>query len=86
VALRECETFVGFANPARAPVARPYKQTGERPRPPRRGRRRLTTYGAFIVHPPVLVGLAFAVHPARVPAELKFLAVLAAGPSPARSV
>jgi glucans biosynthesis protein C len=36
-------------------------------------------YGAFIVHPPVLVGLAFAVQPLPVPAELKFLVVLLAG-------
>jgi hypothetical protein len=36
-------------------------------------------YGAFLIHPPVLVGLAFAVQPIPVPAELKFLAVLAAG-------
>jgi glucan biosynthesis protein C len=36
-------------------------------------------YGAFIVHPPVLVGLALAVQPLPVPAELKFAAVLLAG-------
>jgi glucan biosynthesis protein C len=36
-------------------------------------------YGAFIIHPPVLVGLALALQPLPVPAELKFLAVLAAG-------
>jgi hypothetical protein len=36
-------------------------------------------YGAFIIHPPVLVGLAFAVQPLPVPAELKFIAVLVAG-------
>jgi peptidoglycan/LPS O-acetylase OafA/YrhL len=36
-------------------------------------------YGAFLVHPPVLVGLAFAVQPLPVPAELKFLLVLAGG-------
>jgi hypothetical protein len=36
-------------------------------------------YGAFIVHPPILVGLAFAVQPLPVPAELKFLVVLPAG-------
>lgn len=36
-------------------------------------------YGAFLVHPPVLVGLALALHPLPVPAELKFLFVLAAG-------
>ena len=36
-------------------------------------------YGAFIIHPPVLVGLAFAVQPLPVPAELKFVAVLAGG-------
>jgi glucan biosynthesis protein C len=36
-------------------------------------------YGAFIIHPPVLVGLTLAVQPVPLPAELKFLAVLAAG-------
>lgn len=36
-------------------------------------------YGAFILHPPVLVGLAFAVQPLPVPAELKFLTLLVAG-------
>jgi peptidoglycan/LPS O-acetylase OafA/YrhL len=36
-------------------------------------------YGAFIIHPPVLVGLAFALQPLPVPAELKFLAVLVGG-------
>jgi hypothetical protein len=36
-------------------------------------------YGAFVVHPPVLVGLAFAVRPLPVPAELKFVLVLMAG-------
>jgi len=36
-------------------------------------------YGAFIVHPPVLVGLALAIQHAPVPAELKFLCVLAGG-------
>jgi glucans biosynthesis protein C len=38
-----------------------------------------SAYGAFIVHPPVLVGLAFAVQPLPVPAELKFLFVLIGG-------
>ena len=38
-----------------------------------------SAYGAFVVHPPVLVGLAFAVQPMPVPAELKFAAVLLAG-------
>jgi glucan biosynthesis protein C len=36
-------------------------------------------YGAFIVHPPVIVGLALAIQPAPVPAELKFAGVLTAG-------
>ncbi len=36
-------------------------------------------YGAFIIHPPVLVGLAFALQPLPVPAELKFLALLVGG-------
>lgn len=35
-------------------------------------------YGAFIVHPPVLVGLALAIQQIPVPAELKFACVLAA--------
>jgi peptidoglycan/LPS O-acetylase OafA/YrhL len=33
-------------------------------------------YGAFIVHPPLLVGLAFALHRVPLPAELKFIIVL----------
>jgi Acyltransferase family len=36
-------------------------------------------YGAFIVHPPVLVALALAAQPLPLPAELKFMAVLGAG-------
>jgi glucans biosynthesis protein C len=42
--------------------------------------RRMTpaAYGAFIIHPPVLVGLALAAQPTPLPAELKFTAVLAA--------
>ena len=36
-------------------------------------------YGAFIVHPPVIVGLALAIQRAPVPAELKFVCVLAGG-------
>jgi hypothetical protein len=36
-------------------------------------------YGALIVHPPVLVGLALAIQRAPVPAELKFISVLAGG-------
>jgi glucans biosynthesis protein C len=36
-------------------------------------------YGAFIVHPPVLVGLALAVQQLPVPAELKFACVLTGG-------
>jgi glucan biosynthesis protein C len=35
-------------------------------------------YGAFVVHPPVLVGLALAAQPLPLPAELKFVAVLMA--------
>ena len=38
-----------------------------------------SAYGAFIVHPPVLVGLAFALAPVPAPAELKFVALLAGG-------
>jgi glucan biosynthesis protein C len=36
-------------------------------------------YGAFVVHPPVLVGLALAAQPLPLPGELKFIAVLTAG-------
>jgi glucans biosynthesis protein C len=36
-------------------------------------------YGAFIIHPPVIVGLALAVHRLAVPAELKFVFVLTGG-------
>jgi glucan biosynthesis protein C len=36
-------------------------------------------YGAFIVHPPVIVGLALAIQRVPVPAELKFVCVLAGG-------
>lgn len=36
-------------------------------------------YGAFILHPPVLVGLALAVQPLGVGAELKFIVVLIGG-------
>jgi glucans biosynthesis protein C len=36
-------------------------------------------YGAFIAHPPVLVGLALAAQPLPLPAELKFIAVFGAG-------
>jgi glucans biosynthesis protein C len=36
-------------------------------------------YGAYFLHPPVLVGLALAIQPLPAPAEAKFVAVLAAG-------
>ena len=36
-------------------------------------------YAAFIVHPPVIVALALAIQSAPVPAELKFICVLAGG-------
>jgi Acyltransferase family len=36
-------------------------------------------YGAFIVHPPILVGLAFALGPLPAPADLKFPLLLAGG-------
>jgi len=36
-------------------------------------------YGAFIVHPPVIVGIALAVHRLPGPAELKFVVVLTGG-------
>ena len=45
-------------------------------RPPAR-RMAPAAYGALIVHPPVLVGLALAIQRAPVPAELKFICVLA---------
>ena len=48
-----------------------YRPTIRRMAPP--------AYGAFIIHPPVLVGLAFALQPLPGPAELKFLALLVAG-------
>jgi glucans biosynthesis protein C len=38
-----------------------------------------SAYGAFVIHPPVLVGLAFALGSLPVPAELKFLLLLAGG-------
>jgi glucans biosynthesis protein C len=38
-----------------------------------------SAYGAFIIHPPVIVGLALALHQASVPAESKFVLVLAGG-------
>jgi surface polysaccharide O-acyltransferase-like enzyme len=46
---------------------------------PRARRMAPAAYGAFIIHPPVLVGLALAVQPSPVPAELKFTAVLVGG-------
>ena len=36
-------------------------------------------YGAFIIHPPVIVGAALAIQDVPLPAEVKFLLVLAAG-------
>jgi glucans biosynthesis protein C len=36
-------------------------------------------YGAFIIHPPVIVGLALALDQVPIPAELKFVFVLAGG-------
>ncbi len=36
-------------------------------------------YGAFLLHPPVVVGLALAVHPLAAPAPLKLAVVLGAG-------
>jgi glucans biosynthesis protein C len=43
--------------------------------------RRMATaaYGAFVIHPPVIVGLALALHQIAIPAELKFILVLAGG-------
>jgi glucan biosynthesis protein C len=46
---------------------------------PRARRMAPQAYGAFIVHPPVIVGLALAIHPLPLPAELKFIAVLLGG-------
>jgi len=36
-------------------------------------------YGAFVIHPPVIVGLALALHQVAIPAEGKFVLVLAGG-------
>jgi hypothetical protein len=36
-------------------------------------------YGAFIIHPPVIVGLALVLHAAAIPAEVKFIMVFAGG-------
>lgn len=36
-------------------------------------------YGAFVLHPPVIVGLAYAMAPLPLPAELKFSALLVTG-------
>jgi hypothetical protein len=38
-----------------------------------------SAYGAFIVHPPILVGIALALGPLPVPAELKFVVLLVGG-------
>lgn len=38
-----------------------------------------TAYGAFIIHPPLIVGLALALDQAPIPAEVKFAVVLAGG-------
>jgi glucan biosynthesis protein C len=47
-------------------------------RPPSR-RMAPAAYGAFIIHPPVLVGLALALQQVPVPAEVKFVCVLTGG-------
>ena len=36
-------------------------------------------YGAFVLHPPVIVGLALAIQPLALPAELKYITVFVAG-------
>jgi glucans biosynthesis protein C len=36
-------------------------------------------YGAFIIHPPVIVGLALALHHVPIPPEFKFLLILSGG-------
>ena len=36
-------------------------------------------YGAFVIHPPMIVGPALALHHVAIPAELKFVLVLAGG-------
>jgi hypothetical protein len=46
---------------------------------PAAGRMAPAAYGAFIVHPPVIVGLALAIQRAPLPAELKFACVLIGG-------
>jgi glucans biosynthesis protein C len=46
---------------------------------PLRRRMAAAAYGAFIIHPPVIVGLALALHPVAIPAEPKFVVVLAGG-------
>ena len=38
-----------------------------------------SAYGAFVVHPPILVGLAFALGPLPLPATPEFVLLLAAG-------
>jgi acyltransferase-like protein len=38
-----------------------------------------SAYGAYILHPPVIVGLALAIQPLPMPAEFKFMALLVAG-------
>ena len=38
-----------------------------------------SAYGAFVVHPPILVGLAFALAPLSLPAVLKFVVLVATG-------
>jgi glucan biosynthesis protein C len=38
-----------------------------------------SAYGAFVIHPPILVGLAFVLGQVPAPAELKFVALLAGG-------
>jgi hypothetical protein len=38
-----------------------------------------SAYGAFVVHPPILVGLAFALAPLPLPATLKFVLLLSGG-------
>src|SRR6185295_10174045 len=38
-----------------------------------------SAYGAFLIHPPILVGLAFALGPLPAPAEVKLVILLAGG-------
>jgi glucans biosynthesis protein C len=55
-----------------------FREHGTRQGPLLRGMA-AAAYGAFIIHPPVIVGLALALQGAPIPAELKFMLVLTGG-------